>query len=91
MYKPGQKLICIVKGQWGYTGSTRPVPGPKYGEEVTLNNVAHNGYLWLNEYLGLGCYDPKGFRPPVDISDEVKESLSKIVEEKIEQPILEPA
>lgn len=88
MYKSGQKLVCIVNGHW-YNSTGKQI-GPKYHEEVTLYDVGYKGYLELNEYPER-LYNPKGFRPAVDISDEVKESLSKIVEERIEQPILEPA
>ncbi len=88
MYKSGQKLICIVGGEWYFKNGT-PTIGPRRGEEVTVYSVEDN-YLWLVEYLNIGCFNSRGFRPPVNISEDVMESFQKEIIETIDVPIVEP-
>ena len=90
MYKRGQKLICIKKSNVWHFHSGEPARGPNRGEEVTVDSVEGN-YLWLVEYLNIGCFNSRGFRPPVDIPKELMNSFQEEIIETIDIPNVEPA
>ncbi len=94
MYNPGQKLICIKKGTWYNLATRVPTTGPKYGEEVVVTghgkvSETGEGLYKLQNYEKF--YRAKWFRPPVRISQAVKDSFPEVIEEKVETPNLEPA
>lgn len=52
MFKIGQKVICIKKGDWKSCKTGQISFGPKYGEELIISKIKDDGYLVFNEYGG---------------------------------------
>ena len=68
------KVICIKQGDWVSTYDGRPMRGPKFGEECTVDGLAECGFYYLKGYdftaiTGRIYYSPKRFIPLSSIDE----------------------
>lgn len=77
-FKPGEKVVCILRGCWYDSNTNEKTKGPQYSEIVTVLGYYTYRYIILKEYqyanphLNPGLpdhYDDAAFAPLMDISE----------------------
>lgn len=95
MFKTGQKIVCVVKGEWskqaksnGFMDKLRwlmnsKTYGPKYNEVVEVKGTHYDEYVDLVEYSKNGRYDARCFKP-IDLAfgEEKAEEIANLIKEE---------
>ena len=82
MFKVGDEVVCIKKGQWEHVkGPVVNSSAPKYNEDCIVDSIMPDGYLVLVGYNKLicGCFHPERFRKKNPLTKEEQEELENLV------------